>query len=186
MSGGTMTIENGGKIMAGKAGFKHTGGTIIIEKGSSINVSHGGKFVNGGTGTITMQHGGKIQVGDDKYVNPDQKTMTTARHFVLQDGNEADQDAHDATHETDQAMERHAIVNDASAQDWGAAAHKMKGSVAQIGAAPLEAACKKALEAQDVSLEEKKHLLQNVKDEYAKVKKFLMNRRVSAQSMLGS
>ena len=64
-----------------------------------------------------------------------------------------------------------------SNDDWKSAAHKLKGSAAQLGASPLSEVCSKAQEIYETSLQDKQELLTEINRLYEKVKEFFTSRQ---------
>jgi PAS domain S-box-containing protein len=60
--------------------------------------------------------------------------------------------------------------------DWKMASHRLKGSMAQIGAQPLSLICAEAERSVKASLQEKQELLVKIEVDYKKVKDFFDNR----------
>lgn len=64
---------------------------------------------------------------------------------------------------------------DGENETWRASAHALKGSVYNLGAAALGELCKKAQESHTASKDEKKKLLDAIKQEYAQVELYLQS-----------
>jgi CheY-like chemotaxis protein len=69
------------------------------------------------------------------------------------------------------------ILGKATEADWNVAAHKLKGSSAQIGADGFSAICLKAQHGSHLSLEEKQALLKEIDISFRKVKAFFESRQ---------
>ncbi len=94
--------------------------------------------------------------------DPDQETIITDAFFAGADESLA-------------VMERH-LTGDASSIDWQRAAHKLKGSAAQIGAQQMSFLCARAEEKEDVSIEEKRACFEEIKAAHVKLIAFFANR----------
>ncbi|MBI1216101.1 MAG: response regulator [Alphaproteobacteria bacterium] len=80
-------------------------------------------------------------------------------------------------HETLAVMKKH-LAGENDNAEWRGAAHKMKGSAAQIGASALSAAALEAEKAQESDIEEKKALYANLLDRFEEVEAYFAGRHI--------